>query len=40
MRANAEVDFTISNADMKSLKSIERIKDYGGASAFPVYAKG
>lgn len=40
MRANAEVDFTISDADMKSLKSIERIKDYGGSSAFPVYAKG
>lgn len=39
MRSNAEVDFTISDADMAALRSIES-KDYGEASFFPVYAKG
>jgi len=36
--ANAAVDFEISPADMDTLKSLERIKDYGDASVFPVYA--
>ncbi|MCB1348213.1 MAG: aldo/keto reductase [Maritimibacter sp.] len=38
MRANAGVDFQISADDMKALKSIEQIKDYGEASMFPVYS--
>ncbi|GKY89912.1 aldo/keto reductase [Sinisalibacter aestuarii] len=37
MRANAEVDFDISKADMEALKNVETIKDYGEASFFPVY---
>ncbi|PRX09935.1 UNVERIFIED_ORG: diketogulonate reductase-like aldo/keto reductase [Martelella mediterranea] len=37
MRTNAAVDFEISAADMDALKNIERIKDYGDASMFPVY---
>ncbi|AJY47888.1 aldo/keto reductase [Martelella endophytica] len=37
MRTNAAVDFSISEADMETLKNIERIKDYGDASMFPVY---
>ena len=39
MRANAEVDFEISTADMETLKRIERIRDYGEASHFPVFGK-
>ena len=39
MKTNAEVDFTITDADMHALKTIEPIKDYGDASVFPVYAK-
>jgi diketogulonate reductase-like aldo/keto reductase len=37
MKSNAEVDFVISEADMERLKNMERIKDYGEASVFPVY---
>lgn len=37
MKSNAEVDFEISEADMDRLKAIEA-KDYGDASAFPVYS--
>ncbi len=37
MRNNADVDFTISEADMELLKNVERIKDYGRASMMPVY---
>jgi len=37
LRDNADVDFTISDGDMQSLKSMERIKDYGASSLFPVY---
>lgn len=36
-KSNAEVDFEISTADMEILKRIERIKDYGEASFFPVF---
>ena len=36
-KSNAEVDFEISTADMEILKHIERIKDYGDASFFPVF---
>jgi diketogulonate reductase-like aldo/keto reductase len=39
MRSNAAVDFEISDADMETLKTAERIKDYGDASLFPVYGK-
>ena len=37
MRANAAVDFEISEADMQTLKSAELIQDYGAASVFPVF---
>jgi diketogulonate reductase-like aldo/keto reductase len=37
MKNNAEVDFVISGEDMKILKNMEQIKDYGEASMFPVY---
>ena len=39
MKANAEVDFEISTADMEILKGIEQIKDYGEFSKFPVFGK-
>lgn len=38
MQNNADVSFTISDEDMEALKGIERIRDYGDASAFPVFA--
>jgi len=37
MKNNAEVDFIISDEDMKLLINLEQIKDYGDASMFPVY---
>ena len=37
MANNAAVDFEISDTDMDALKSIEKIKDYGEHSFFPVY---
>lgn len=37
MKSNVEVDFSIRPDDMDALKKIERIKDYGNASIFPVY---
>ena len=37
MRSNAEVDFTISDDDMATLHSMDRV-EYGEASAFPVYS--
>lgn len=37
MKTNADVDFVISNEDMEVLKHIERIKDYGEHSRFPVF---
>lgn len=37
MRGNASVDFSISDEDVEALKSIERIKDYGNSSHFPVF---
>ena len=37
MRSNAALDFEISAADMEGLKSVERIKDYGEHSRFPVF---
>lgn len=38
IRSNAEVDFEISDADMKTLSAISNT-DYGEAGKFPVYAK-
>lgn len=37
MKDDADLDFTISAADMETLKNLEHIKDYGDSSAFPVY---
>jgi len=37
MKNNADVDFVISEEDMNVLKNVEKIKDYGSASMFPVY---
>ncbi|WP_114784834.1 aldo/keto reductase [Botryobacter ruber] len=39
MKANAEVDFEISDKDMDSLKNVKHIQDYGEASVFPVFAR-
>ncbi|GIN74210.1 2,5-diketo-D-gluconic acid reductase [Bacillus sp. J14TS2] len=39
MKNNAEVDFTISDEDMKFLKNVEQIEDYGEASDMPVFTK-
>ncbi len=37
MKPNASIDFLISKEDMDTLKHIERIKDYGEHSFFPVF---
>lgn len=37
MRDNARVDFVITDSDMETLKRMERIRDYGAFSKFPVY---
>ena len=37
MKANANVDFAISKEDMEILKHIEKIKNYGEHSLFPVF---
>lgn len=37
MKSNSELDFTISDEDMELLQNIERIKDYGNSSFFPVF---
>ncbi|MDY7100649.1 MAG: aldo/keto reductase [Actinomycetota bacterium] len=37
MRSNADVDFVISDEDMRFLANIEPLDDYGSASAMPVY---
>lgn len=37
MEENARMDFEISAEDMDILKNLERIKDYGESSFFPVY---
>lgn len=38
MKANAEVDFSISADDMELLKHCEKIRDYGEYSFFPVFS--
>lgn len=37
MKNNADIDFEISDDDMEILKNLETIKDYGEASAMPVF---
>ena len=38
MQANAAVDFEISAADLETLTRIDRIKEYGEYSFFPVFS--
>ena len=38
MADNADVDFTISQEDMETLKNMARIADYGEFSVFPVFS--
>ncbi len=38
MRENAAVDFEISEADMETLKNMEKIKDYAGFSNNPIFS--
>ena len=37
MKANAGVEFTISDEDMNTLMKMEKIRDYGEYSCFPVF---
>ena len=37
MKVNADVDFVITDEDMETLKHLEKIKDYGKHSFFPVF---
>ena len=37
MKSNSQLDFVISADDMEKLKNIEKIKDYGEFSKFPVF---
>lgn len=37
MKNNADLDFTISVADLDTLRNIKKIENYGDASFFPVY---
>ncbi|RYZ35385.1 MAG: aldo/keto reductase, partial [Sphingobacteriales bacterium] len=37
MKANADVDFLISEADMDFLKAMKQIESYGAAAKFPVF---
>ena len=37
MKSNGELDFEISEEDMTILKNIEKIKNYGDSSFFPVF---
>ena len=37
MKTNAEVDFTISDEDMETLKHFKHIESYGESGGFPVY---
>ncbi len=38
MANNADVDFIISEEDMRTLKNMERMADYGEFNAFPVFS--
>lgn len=37
MKQNADLDFTISDEDMKTLENVKKMTDYGQANLFPVY---
>lgn len=37
MKQNADLDFTISDEDMKTLENVPTLTDYGQANLFPVY---
>lgn len=37
MRTNADLDFTISDADMDALKAVKPVRDYGESNMFPVF---
>jgi diketogulonate reductase-like aldo/keto reductase len=37
MKTNAEVDFVISERDMKLLQNMKQIEDYGASGKFPVF---
>ena len=37
MKTNADIDFVISEEDMKFLRAVNQIKNYGRASIMPVY---
>ena len=37
MKSNANLDFTISDEDMETLKYTDHIKNYGEHSGFPVF---
>lgn len=39
MKSNGELDFEITEEDMTVLKNIEKIKDYGDSSFFPVFGE-
>ena len=38
MKSNAQVDFVISDDDMRTLIGLDRMKDYGEFTAFPVFS--
>ncbi|WEV65178.1 aldo/keto reductase [Bifidobacterium sp. ESL0764] len=38
IKANAEVDFSISAEDMQTLRDMPKVTDYGEASGFPVFS--
>lgn len=38
MKENATVDFTILPSDMETLRGLDRIRDYGEFTAFPVFS--
>ena len=38
MASNAEVDFVISDTDMKTLKTMQHIENYGEFNGFPVFS--
>jgi diketogulonate reductase-like aldo/keto reductase len=39
MKTNAEVDFVITEKDMKLLQNVKQIEDYGASGKFPVFGR-
>lgn len=37
MKSNSQVDFEISDEDMKTLKNFKKIESYSESGIFPVY---